>query len=108
MRRRCPESIPAGNVTFTFFDFGTTPSALHVLHGVLMTAPRPPQRAHGAVNMTKPRALDTCPVPRHAEHASGLVPGAAPAPPHVSQRAGTCTEISLLQPNAASSSVSRA
>jgi hypothetical protein len=49
----------AGNVTVTVFGLATTPSPPHGLQRVLMTPPRPPQRAHGAVNMTKPRAFET-------------------------------------------------
>jgi hypothetical protein len=40
------------------------------------------------VNITNPRAFETCPLPRHVEHVVGCVPGAAPDPEHFSQGAG--------------------
>ena len=36
---------------------------------------------HVDVNMTKPRAFDTWPAPRHCVHVSGFVPARAPLPP---------------------------
>src|SRR5580704_11457804 len=100
--------MPAGNVTLTLRARSTAPCPLHVGHGVLMTRPAPLQRGQVDVNITKPRALETCPEPRHCAHASTLEPALAPLPAQSEHAAGARTLTSLLHPNAASRSVRRA
>src|SRR5579859_6052811 len=95
-RRRCPASMPAGNVTLTLRVRSTAPCPAHVGHGCLTTRPAPRQRGHVDVNMTKPRALDTWPAPRHCGHVSGLLPALAPAPPQSEHAVGARTLTSRL------------
>ena len=53
------------------------------------------------------RTLRSSPVPLHLGQVVGAVPGSAPVPPHVSQRASDVNSISFSTPLIDSAKVSR-
>src|SRR4028119_182260 len=80
--------MPAGNETSTLRLFSTRPWPLHEAHGVFTTLPSPLHSGHVCVNMTKPREVETWPLPAQTPHGLRLVPGLAPEPRHSCPCAG--------------------
>src|SRR5215471_16319766 len=100
---RAPSRTPAGIFTENFLVRRTLPDPWHVGHGVSTTRPEPPHRGHGRENENGPWFIATAPVPLHWGHVTGLVPGAAPEPRHVSHVAGPLIWIGTVVPFIASS-----
>jgi hypothetical protein len=79
--------------TFTRCSSITMPSPPQVSHGSVGTRPSPPQTSHTAERTSWPNAVRetawSCPVPPQREHVSIGVPGFAPLPWQVPQRART-------------------
>src|ERR1044072_8380094 len=108
MRMRWPSWIPGGAAASSGRSSVFLLVPLQSGHGVATTSPAPAHCGQVRVRMNCPKIDDETdcsrPLPPHAEHVSGLVPGAAPVALQVEHGTATGNGTSLLTPLAASSS----
>jgi len=104
-----PSSIPAGMLISICRAARTLPLPPHFLQGSSTILPRPPQREQVCWLFITPKAVRCCtlttPRPWQSGQVLGLVPFAAPVPPHAEQSSTRWVLTVFLQPLAASSKV---
>ena len=90
---RLPSRTPAGMFTRRRLTVRTAPEPWQVGQGSSMIVPEPPQREHGWEIEKAPWPCVSTPRPSQRGQTIGVVPGFAPVPWQVSQRAciGTCS-----------------
>ena len=103
--------MPGGMVTRSVRLRSVRPSPRHTGHGFSTILPAPRQRPHIVTLTIWPSIVErtwrTSPVPLHWGHVTGLEPGSAPVPAHVSQVPSAVNVTSFSAPWIASSKVSR-
>jgi hypothetical protein len=108
-RRVAPFSTPGGMVTSRVRERAHRPTPRHFGHGFDTMRPVALHLGHGRsiAKGRSPCSMRTRPRPAQLAQRSGVVPGAEPVPVHASQVSLRSYLTSFVQPNAASSKVSR-